>query len=237
VLLAVLASLALHAVVAGSMSLVEPPARPQKVWMEMVVVEPPPPPPPIEPELPPPPEPEPPKSKPKEVVKFEDTSPVPPKPTDVPPSNAKKVTRLVQGLSNDSFVQGNASGFSVQAGNTTATAYRPGEKVDPNDTTSAQGVAAYQSVAVAPKIERRVVLQVPEELKAANLTGKVDVELTISGEGRVADVRIVRGLHPAADAACVRDVKLTRWKPGLKDGTPVTVTGVPFTCRYEVLAP
>jgi protein TonB len=209
--------------------------REEKAWMEMVIVQPPPPPPPIEPEIAPP-EPEPPKPPKKEVVKFEDTSPVPPAPSDVPPPNAKKVTRLVQGLSNDSFVTGSTSGFTVRAGNSTATGYRPGEVASPNDV-SAQGVVAYQSVAVAPKIERRPMLHVPDELKAAGIVGKVSVELTIGDDGRVTEVRIVDGLHPAADASCVHDLKQTRWKPGLRDGTPVTVTGVPFTCRYEVLDP
>jgi hypothetical protein len=46
---------------------------------------------------------------------------------------------------------------------------------------------------------------------------------------------VVKGFHPAADAACKRDVRLSRWKPGTRDGKAVNVTGVPFTCRYEVL--
>jgi outer membrane biosynthesis protein TonB len=96
-------------------------------------------------------------------------------------------------------------------------------------------VIPYTSVTTTPRISRRPLLRVPDELKDADIQGGVQVELTISSEGRVTEVVLIAGLHPAADAACLRDLKLTRWKPGTRDGTPIGVKGVPFTCRYEVL--
>lgn len=240
--LALLASVVGHVITAASVSRIEPRERTEPVWVEMTVVEPPPPPPVVEPEPepepeppPPPPEPEPkprPKPKVEEVVDFEETTNEPPSETP-PPEDRKPVRRIVQGLSNDSFVEGATTGLQANAGTTTA-ARATNERMDLDEATTFQTLP-YKAVTSAPRIARRPLLRVPDELKEAGVTGTVDVELTIDGSGTVTAVTVVKGLHPAADAACRKDLLLTRWKPGTRDGTPVTVTSVPFTCRYEVL--
>lgn len=228
--LAVLLSLLGHALVGGSISSVEPRPRKEPVWAEMMVVTPPPPPEPVVPEPEPEPEPERPKPPPpKEAIPFEDTRDVPP--PDAPPPDRKPVRQLVQGLSNTSFVEGTRTGLTVNAGNTTAA--RASKERLPVEDVGPYEQVAYEQVTTSPRIARRPLLQVPDSLKEANISGSVGVELTIDGEGRVLSVRVVAPLHPDADAACVRDVKsLSRWAPGTRDGSPVTVTGVPFKCTY-----
>lgn len=237
VLAAVLLSLGVHGVVAGSVAKVEPRERVRHEVVEIAIVTPPPPPAEPEPEPPPPPEePEPPKPKPppkEEVVKFEETAPDP-SPTE-PPPDRKPVRRVVQGLTNDSFVEGSQTGLTVRRGTTTA-ARASRDLLDPEEATTGEfAVVPYRKVTSTPRIVRRPLLAVPDELKELGVTGRVVVELTIDAEGKVSSIEVVQGLHPIADAACVRDLKTTRWNPGASEGRAVTVTGVPFTCRYELL--
>lgn len=243
VALGALLSLLLHAGAAAVTASIEP-AAPEKrtQWIEMTITETPPPPPPEvtpEPEPPPPPpEPEPPKPKPKpkepEVVQFDQTAENAPTdaPLDAKPAG-KPVRKIVQGLSNQSFVDGLNTGLSVRAGTTTS-ARAGSELMDREDATEFATVP-YAAVATAPKAAGRPILTVPEEVRALGVSGRVQVEMTIGADGRVVKVDVVQALHPLADAACVRDLKAMRWKPGLRDGSPVVVTGVPYTCRYEEL--
>lgn len=230
--LAVLLSVGAHVVVAGSVARIERPTTEERVWAEMIVVETPP---PVEqPPEPPPPPPEPPKPRPvpQEVVDFEETTTQPP-PDAPPPPDRKPVRRLVQGLSNDSFVEGPTTGLQVSAGNTAA-ARQTKEKVDPETIGEFQQVA-YERVTTAPKLTRRPMITAPETeaFKAANVSGSVKLSLVIGADGKVLEASVVQALHPDADAACVRDVKLlSRWAPGTQEGSPVTVRGVPYTCTY-----
>jgi TonB family protein len=233
VVVGLLLSLVGHVALAERASRIEPREKPAPVWVEMTVQDLPPPPPPPPPPPEPEPEPEPVRPKPPstDVVKFEET--VDRAPTEPPPPDRKAVPRLIQGLNNQSFADGVNTGLQVRAG--TSTAVRATDTLMARDEATQSAVLPYASVTTTPRVSRRALLTVPEELRAAGIQGTVQVELTIDAEGAVVEVVVVAGLHPAADAACVRDLKLTRWKPGLRDGTPVGVSGVPFSCRYEVI--
>lgn len=232
VLLGVALSLGVHALIASTVASIPVTEAKAPQWVEMMVA---PPPPPAEPPPPPPPPP-PPKPKPppsKEVVDFKDTKDVP-TPNAPPPPDARPARRIVQGLNNQSFAPGANSGLTVSAGNTTA-ARQTHDRMGLDEATD-NNTVAYASVSVGPKLKVRPLLSVPEEVKAAKVEGAVQVELTIDSEGKVIDVVVVRGFMPEADAACVRDLKsMSRWTPGSRDGTPVTVKGVPYTCRYAAV--
>ncbi len=236
VVAAVLLSVLLHAAAAaGAVRIERRPPEPEPVWVEMTVTTPPE---PVPEELPPEPEPEPeppkPKPRPDETVDFKETSDEPPPPDAPPPDPSRKpVRRMVQGLSNTSFVDGAQTGLSVRAGTTTA-ARATDELMDKDDATEFATVP-YRAVAKSPRVKVRPLLTVPETLRAEGIAGAVEVELTIDAEGRVEAVEVLKRLHPDADAACVRDLKRTRWEPGEKDGAAVRVVGVPFTCRYQEL--
>lgn len=233
VLLAVLVSIGAHLVVAGTVSRIPVTETRKPQWVEMMVA---PPPPPVEAPPPPPPPPPPPAPKPPpptEVVDFQDTKDVP-TPNAPPPPDARPARRIVQGLTNQSFAEGAQTGLQVSAGNTTA-ARATTDRMTLSEATEPNTVA-YASVSVSPKLKVRPLLSMPEEVKAAKIEGVVQVELTIDPEGKVIDVDVVKGLMPAADAACARDLKtMSRWSPGSRDGVPVTVKGVPYTCRYAAV--
>jgi TonB family protein len=62
----------------------------------------------------------------------------------------------------------------------------------------------------------------PEEAKKAGVQGVVILECTISPEGKVVDVRVLRGI-PLLDPAAVEAVKQWEYTPTLLEGKPVPV--------------
>lgn len=238
VVLAVIASVIGHGSLFAAVSRIEPrlPSGPE--WVEVVVTttEPPPPPAPApEPPPPPPPVPAPtPRPAPRptpapEPVEFEQTTPEESAPPPEP--ERRPVRRMTQGLDNNSFMPG-AGDFSARRGNTTAAA-ADAPSLSEDETTDFVTLP-YASVTTAPRIRQRPVLVIPDEVQAAEIQGRVEAELTIGADGAVIDVQIVGSLHPAADAACAEALRGSVWKAGARDGTPVVVRGVPYSCRFEI---
>lgn len=220
---AVAVSVALHLALAAGVSQVPERAREEPVWIEMAVTAPEPPPPPPEPE----PEPEPPKPPEPERVEFQPPPSEPPPPA--PPTAAPP--RALQGLSNESFLAGQGSGFDARAGTTTAT--RATDELMDLGEADAFALVPYASVTNPPKMRFKPALEVPEAVRAAHLEGRVELLLTVDAEGHVTEIEVVTPLSPEADAACKSWASKTRWKPGDKDGTPVVTTKVPSSCRFE----
>jgi len=232
VAVAVAVSMAAHGAVATGVSQIEPREHHEPVWVE-VAVQPAPvpevvPEPEPEPEPVPEPEPEPEPLPEPEVVQFEETTPEPVPPTPVPP---RPLARPIQGLDPNSFAPG-AGGPVARAGNTTATR-ATSEIVAPEDV-GEYAIVPYTGVAKAPRIGSPPRLTVPQSVIDSQVQGRVEVELTIGADGSVQDVVVVSSLSPEADAACVADLRRTKWRPGAKDDVPVVVTGVPYSCRYEM---
>lgn len=71
----------------------------------------------------------------------------------------------------------------------------------------------------------------PREAKKAGIQGKVIVGFTITKEGSLTNVKILKGCHPLLDAEAVRVIKTTsgKWTCGFMSvtGEPVDVT---ITC-------
>ena len=66
----------------------------------------------------------------------------------------------------------------------------------------------------------------PEEAKKAGIEGRVTTQFTITKEGKLINVRILRGIHPLLDEEAIRVIESAPqiWKPGEKKGKPVDVT-------------
>ena len=65
----------------------------------------------------------------------------------------------------------------------------------------------------------------PEIAKENGVQGKVMLQFTIEKDGRVTNVRVLRGVDPSIDKEAVRVVSSSpRWKPGELDGRKVRVT-------------
>lgn len=67
----------------------------------------------------------------------------------------------------------------------------------------------------------------PQEAIDQNLQGRVVVSFTVSKEGKVENVNVLRGVDPALDNAAVTAVASSPdWEPGNQNGIPVAVNYV-----------
>ena len=69
----------------------------------------------------------------------------------------------------------------------------------------------------------------PEEAKKAGIEGRVTLQFTITKEGKLTNVKLLRGVHPLLDQEAIRAIESApqKWKPGLDyKGEPRDVTFV-----------
>lgn len=65
----------------------------------------------------------------------------------------------------------------------------------------------------------------PEEARNNGVQGRVTVQFTITKDGSVKNVKVLRELHPDLDKEAVRVVSSSpKWKPGKHKGSTVAVT-------------
>ncbi len=64
----------------------------------------------------------------------------------------------------------------------------------------------------------------PEAAKKAGIYGRVFVSFVVEKDGRINEVKVLRGIGSGCDQEAIRVVKsMPNWKPGLFDGKPVRV--------------
>ncbi len=65
----------------------------------------------------------------------------------------------------------------------------------------------------------------PPAAKANGISGKVYVNFVVGKDGKIRDVKIIRGVHDLLDKEALRVVKaMPKWKPGKQRGKAVTVS-------------
>lgn len=74
-----------------------------------------------------------------------------------------------------------------------------------------------------PRLLREVKATYTEEARRANITGDVELEITIRRDGTVSDVRVRRGLGGGLDERAVAAVRQWRFAPAQLKGQPVDV--------------
>jgi len=75
----------------------------------------------------------------------------------------------------------------------------------------------------APEIVREVKPEYTEEARRRSLTGDVVLEIVVRSDGRVGNVKVVRGLGSGLDQRAVDAVRQWTFKPARRHGTPVDV--------------
>ena len=67
-------------------------------------------------------------------------------------------------------------------------------------------------------------MKYPEEAKEKGIEGRVALSFTISADGKVCDIKVVRGVDPIIDNEAVRVLESSpEWTPGYKDGKPIPI--------------
>lgn len=74
-------------------------------------------------------------------------------------------------------------------------------------------------------------LRYPREAKKAGIQGKVYIGFTITKEGRLTNIKVLKGCYPLLDAEAVRVIETTagKWTCGYMPGTDEPVD-VAITC-------
>lgn len=85
-----------------------------------------------------------------------------------------------------------------------------------------------------PRLLREVKAAYTDEARRNNITGDVEMEITIRRDGTVSDVKILRGLRGGLNERAIEAVRQWRFAPARLKGTPVDViveVSVEFTLR------
>jgi TonB family protein len=113
--------------------------------------------------------------------------------------------------------EGSGSGIGEGSGGGTGGGpYRPGSGVEP------------------PRLLKEVKAQYTDEARRQNISGAVELEITIRRDGTVSDVRVLRGLGGGLNERAVNAVRQWRFAPARLKGTAVDViveVSVEFTLR------
>jgi len=239
-LLAVLASLLLHAV--AGRGLEQLPERPvvrksYKVEMEVVRNDPPPPPPPETVFEAPTEEPKPPpKRRPKrrKPVKRDPKRKPPPPGNTTPRPNQPTTDTPVFGMSDASFSGSSAAGMAMPQGNTTMTSP---DKAPPNKKAGPVRALApppepVHEVTVMPKMVGRCRGRYTEKAQENGVEGVVVLELVVGANGRTRDIKVITGLGYGLDEAAIEALRKCRFKPGRKGDKKVAVRLRSFKIRF-----
>lgn len=63
----------------------------------------------------------------------------------------------------------------------------------------------------------------PEEARTQGIEGRLKLEFTVQTDGTVADMEVVKSLHPLCDSAAVEGVRSVTFVPAKRDGTPISI--------------
>jgi TonB family protein len=65
----------------------------------------------------------------------------------------------------------------------------------------------------------------PKEAQENGISGKVFIQFVVMKDGKISNIKVLRGVDPSLDAEAVNVIKkLPIWKPGKQKGTPVNVS-------------
>lgn len=82
-----------------------------------------------------------------------------------------------------------------------------------------------QTASLKPTIIYRERAKYTEEARANKIQGSVLLQLTYTFDGRITDIRVVRGLPDGLSESAIEAAKKIRFQPAVKNGQPVSVRG------------
>jgi protein TonB len=105
----------------------------------------------------------------------------------------------------------------------------------PPTTTAARAPVRVGGVIRAPKLINRVEPKYPDIALAARTSALLIVEATVGTDGRVSEVKVLRG-HPLFDEAAIEAVKQWRYQPLLLNGITVPFIAT-VTLQFNIVTP
>jgi TonB family protein len=90
-------------------------------------------------------------------------------------------------------------------------------------TTQAKPVYSIEAVNTAPALISKKEPGYSRRAKKDKVQGVVLLSLIVDVDGKAKQIHVENGLEPGLDANAIKAVKLWRFKPGVKDGSPVPV--------------
>lgn len=106
-----------------------------------------------------------------------------------------------------------------------------GADVKKNEKKARVKTVAAHKVSRTASVSKGVDVPYPEEVKGLEIQGRVHLELTVDRNGKVADVKLKRGLHPVLDRVSMEAAWKLEFSPALKEGEPVAVK-IPYTFTF-----
>lgn len=174
-----------------------------------------------------------------EIEVIENPQPAPPNlnlaepPKPLPPEEKRPTepARKVFGVSKKAITSDEpGAGVDLKQGNTVATA-PDNEKLKDSDAESLPIPTDEYLVERMPSVLSEVRVPYPVAAKEKNIEGPVVLEILIDGEGRVREVKLVKGLGYGLDEAALAALKLFKFKPAIAGGKAVAVR-TQFTYRF-----
>ncbi len=81
------------------------------------------------------------------------------------------------------------------------------------------------TASLRPTILYRERAKYTEEARANKIQGAVVLQLTYTADGRITDIKVVRGLPDGLTESAIESAKKIRFQPAMKNGQPVNVRG------------
>jgi periplasmic protein TonB len=175
----------------------------------------------VHPDPPPPPEPVKAAARPVQAK----AAPAPPKATDVAPANDASPS-LADALPDFGLALSNGAGggVAVPAGGR-ANAPVPAANATKTLSRGARGPADdCDDPPAKPKPRSRPTPAYTEQARAAGVSGKVRVEITVNEQGRVVSVRVLQGLGYGLDEAAVAAARSMTFEPAVRCGKAASAT-------------
>jgi TonB family protein len=86
----------------------------------------------------------------------------------------------------------------------------------------------------APAVQHKVAPDYTKEARRAHIEGTVILYGEVAPDGKAKNIRVVRSLDQGLDEKAIEAVRKWKFRPGMKDGTPVTVAAT-FEVNFRLL--
>jgi protein TonB len=211
-------SFVLHASLGAGMAEIEPEQETERIAISMIE----PPKPKSKEEPPPPPPPPPPIESKRKAARPKAPEAAPPPPAATPPAAGADAPTFGIAMSGGVGM----GGVAVPLGDSLHAPKEPVKRVTQAKTLSApkEEASAAPVVETKPKLLSAPLPEYPESARAAGIEGKVRLQLTISEEGKVVDVKVLESLGSGCDEAAMAVARTYEFEPATREGKPVATT-------------